>query len=444
MKSSNRKFVVGLTAVLAVAAVPVASALAAGGDIKFQDQFDIGGGMDTVAGMTLRGQKTLIVGGVGPSVPGGINDTLYVRAYDASKGGIISWEDSFVNPDGEVTMGGVSASGNRVFVTGSRQTAGGAHHLILKVYHAKKGTLFWEKEIDTGDDDGRGHATYLKGRSGWVVGALTDSASGKSKWWVLEYDAKSSDLRWQDIPAGETTDPRGATDLFLQGSTLIVGGVAEDGGGTTDWRIRGYSTKTDSMVWEDTYDSGFGDDVLNGLKGMGKRFVIGGTVAKAGGSQMRITAVETKTGAFIWEDFVDEGTSNTAVDVVGHGPCVFMGGTVDGDFFIRGYATFTGANMWTDRVDNGAGGDDAANAMATFGSKTVFAAGKIDDGTGDGDRFIRNYSFHTGVVVWEENQDVDGDDAITGIVAKGKNVFTVGLADQPGDDQDWIVTNHQR
>ncbi len=442
MKNSNHRLVVGLTLVLAVAALPVSSARGATGDIKWQHQVDIAGGMDEVAGMSLRGQKVLVVGGVGPSVPGGTIDTWFIRAYNAAKGGIVAWEQTFVNPNGEVTMGGLSASGNRVYVTGSQETSGGNHQLILKVYDARKGDMFWDDEADFGDDDSRGHATYLKGRNGWVVGARTDSVSGKTKWVVREYDAKTGGLRWEDIPAGETDDPRGATHLFLQGSMLIVGGVAEDGGGTTDWRLRGYSTKTDSMVWQDTYDSGFGDDVLSGLKGMGKRFVIGGTIAKAGGSQMRITTVETKTGAFIWEDVVDEGAVNVAVDVVGHGPCVFMGGEVDGDFFIRGYATFTGANMWTDRVDSG--GFDAANAMATFGSKTVFAAGERDDGGGSGDRFIRNYSFHTGEIVWEEIQDVDGDDGITGIVAKGKNVFTVGHADRPDDDQDWIVTNHQR
>lgn len=442
----------GLTAALAgmaVWAAPAAPASAAGGDVKWQDQFNLAGGDDIVGGFSVRGQKLLMVAGVGESVPGGDKDTLVVRTYDAKDGGSLEWSESYVNPDGEISVGGVSVSGNRVFVTGSRETAGGAHHLYLKVYDGRKGGLLWEDEVDTGADSGRGNAVYLKGKTGWVVGSITDAGTGKTKWWIRSYDAKAGALKWDHVPDGETDDPRGATHVYLQGSTLVVGGLGQDGGGTTDWRIRGYKTKDYSLLWEETFDSGFGDDTVAGLKGMGKRFVIGGTIAKSGGTQMRILGVETKTGEFLWENYVDEGTNNTAVGLVGHGPCLFMGGHVDGDFFLRGYATFTGGNMWTDRVDGDDyggqdGGDDAAFALGNFGSKTVFAAGKIDSGGGSGNLIIKNYAFHTGDIVWEKTQDVDGDDAITGVFAKGKNVFTVGQVDRGSGDEDWIITNYVR
>lgn len=442
MRELNLRIKAGLIAALAVVAIPAASAVAASGDIKWQDQFDFAGGADVVGEFDLRGQKLFIVGGVAPSIPGGTNDTLIVRTYD-SKDGTLEWEETIPNPDGgEFTVNGVSSSGNRVFVTGSRETASGVHHMYLKVFDGRKGGLYWEDEADTGADTGVGRAVYLKGKTGWVVGSLTNAGTGLTKWWIRSYDAKTSAVKWDEFPAGDTTDDRGATHVFLQGSTLVVAGIGEDGGGNTDWRIRGYKTKDNSFLWEETYDSGFGDDVVNGLKGMGKRFVIGGTIAKSGGTQMRILGIETKTGDFLWENFVDEGTNNTAVGIVGHGPCLFMGGEVDGDFFLRGYATFTGGNMWTDRVDSG--GFDAALALGNFGSKTVFAAGTKDDGGGSGDLFIRNYAFHTGVIVWEDTQDIDGDDAVTGIVAKGKNVFTVGEVDRASADQDWVITNYFR
>lgn len=425
---------------LAAAALLASPAAAAPGDINWQEQFDHAGGQDTVTAMDLRGQKLLIVGGVAPSVPGGTVDTWRIRAYDATDGGSIEWEATYTNPDGgEVTLGGLSSSGNRVFVTGSRETPAGNHTMLLKVFHGKKGTLFYEEEIDLSPDDARGRATFLKGRAGWVVGSRTDAVSGKTKWWIRAYDAKDGALRWEEFPDGETDDPRGATHIFLQGSTLVIAGVAEDSGGTTDWRIRAYKTKVATLLWEEFYDSGEGDDEIVGLKGMGKRFLIGGTVATATGSNMRLLAVTTKEGEFLWDEEISEGDNNVAHAIVGHGPCAFMAGTVDDDFYIKGYATFTGANMWDDRVDSG--GVDGALAMASFGSKTVFAAGFVDEGNGDGDLFIRNYSFHTGDIVWEEEQDVDGDDQITGIVAKGKNVFTIGNVDRPDDDQDWIVTN---
>lgn len=444
MRNPSRKWITALaaSAAFAVAGANAGSALAAGGDIRWQEDFDLAGGDDVAVGFSLRGQKLFMVAGTAESSPGSGPDTLVVRAYDSKDNGAIEWEESFQNPDGDIVVGGVSASGNRVFVVGSRETASGAHHLFVKTYDGRKGGLLWEDEVDTGLDEGRANAVFLKGKTGWVVGSLTDAGTGLTKWWIRSYDARAGGLKWDEVPAGETTDDRGATHVYLQGSTLVVGGVGQDGGGTTDWRVRGYKTKDLSLLYEDTYDSGHGDDVISGMKGMGKRFVVGGTVSKAGGTKMYIRAFETKTGVFLWENEVDIGTNNTAAGIVGHGPCLFMGGEVDGDFFLRGYATFTGANMWTDVVDSG--GFDAALSLGNFGSKTVFAVGTIDDGFGSGDLIIKNYAFHTGVVVWEDTQDIDGDDAITGIVAKGKNVFTIGQSDRGSGDQDWVVTNYER
>lgn len=446
MKGLDRRFVAGCAAALAITVFPVAASRAASGtpgQIDWQDQVDHTGGMDEVAAMGLRGSKILIVGGVGPSTAGGTNDTWILRAYDAKKGGTLLWQTTFVNPDGgEVTMGDVTASGNRVLVAGSREVPGGHHRMIVNVYDTRSGDLYWDDEVDIGTDDGRARAAYIKGKKSWVVGSRTDAGTNKTTWWLRAYDAKEGTSTFEDVPAGETDDPRGATHLYLQGSTLVVGGVAEDGGGTTDWRMRAYKTKDHSVLWDDTYDSGLGDDTISGLKGMGKRFVIGGTIAKTGGSQMRILAVETKTGEFLWDGILDEGADNVAASVAGHGPCLFLGGVVDGDYIIRGYVTINGVPMWTDRHDSG--GDDALNAMATFGSKTVFGVGTVDDGGGSGDRFIRNYDFHTGDIVWEHTQDVDGHDEITGVMTKGKSVFTIGNVDQDSSDQDWVVTTHQR
>lgn len=420
----------------------VTPALGAGGDIGWQEQHDLAGGTDEVVGMGLRGSKILIVGGVGESVPGGGIDTWILRAYDANKSGALLWESTYANPDGEVTMGGIAVHGSRAIVAGSREVAGGHHRFLVHVYETKGGTLAWDDEIDLGTDDGRARATFIKGKKAWVVGSRTDAGTSKTSWWIRAYDAKAGVSTFEDVPAGETDDPRGATHLFLQGSTLVVAGVGEDDGGTTDWRVRAYKTKDHSLLWEDSYDSGFGDDEIAGLQGMGKRFMIGGTIAKSVGTQMRLLAIETKTGEFLWEQFVDEGTSNIVGDVAGHGPCLFLGGEIDGDYFIRGYTTITGVPMWDDRVDSG--GFDAVFDMATFGSKTIFAAGTRDDGLGSGDRFIKNYDFHTGSLVWEDVQDIDGDDAIVGVATKGKNVFTISDVDRGGSDQDWNVTTHVR
>lgn len=97
---------------------------------------------------------------------------------------------------------------------------------------------------------------------------------------------------------------------------------------------------------------------------------------------------------------------------------------------------------WQDRFDQ-AGGVDVVADLDLRGQKTVVVAGTLDDGSGSGDLFIRNYSFHTGVVVWESILDVEGDDAVGQILAKGNNVFTVGQADQ-GGNQDWVLTNLDR
>lgn len=443
MKRIHVGLLVGsLVASAAIALVPHGALAQTPGQIEWQHQFDHSGGMDTVAGMGLRGSKIVLVAGTGPSVPGGTIDTWIVRAYDVKKDGLLIWETSEVNPDGEVTVSGVSASGNRLIVAGSREVVGGHHRMLVRAYDTRTGADLWEDEVDIGTDDGRANAAFIKGKKAWVIGKQTDAGTNKTKWWLRYYDAKFGTLTFEDVPAGETDDPRGATHLYLQGSTLVVGGIAEDGGGTTDWRMRGYKTKDHSLLWEDTYDSTHGDDVIAGLKGMGKRFIIGGTVAKVGGTQMYIRTIETKTGDFLWEATVDEGTENNASSVVGHGPCMFIGGEVDGDYLVRGYATITGDNMWTDIVDNG--GFESVNAMATFGSKTVFAGGSLSDGGAAKDYFIKNYDFHTGTLVWQRVQEIDGDEEIVGILTKGKAVLTIANTDMAGTDQDWVITNHLR
>ena len=413
------------------------------GQILWQEQVDHAMGMDEVAGMGLRGSKILLVAGVGESAPGSGTDTWIVRAYDAKKDGNLLWDVASTNADGEVTIGGVSASGNRLIVAGSRETAGGQHHLLVRAYDTRSGELLWDDEVDTGVNEGRARAAYIKGKKAWVVGALKDDVTEKTTWWLRYYDAKEGNLAHEDFPAGETDDERGATHLYLQGSTLVVGGVAESLSGDTDWRARAYKTKDHSVLWDETFDSGEGDDEITGLQGMGKRFVIGGTIADPVGTSMHIRTVFTKTGEFQWDATVDEGDSNIAADVVGHGPCLFIGGEVDGDYFVRGFLTLNGDAMWTDRVDSG--GYDAAFAMATFGSKTVFAGGTRGDGGGNGDRFIRNYDFHSGDIVWQQVQEVDGDDAMVGIMTKGSSVFTISNVDRDdGSDQDWLVTTHRR
>ena len=79
LKNSIFHCTASLTVALTVVAAP--SAFAGGGDINWEEQFNLSGGTDELTNIDRRGQKILV--GVGPSIPGGMNDTWIVRAYDA-------------------------------------------------------------------------------------------------------------------------------------------------------------------------------------------------------------------------------------------------------------------------------------------------------------------------------------------------------------------------
>ncbi len=428
-------------AVLALSPLLATTAGAASGDIIWQDRFDLAGEVDVINDMDIRGQRIVIAVGMGSSSPNSPQDTWIVRAHDVKGGGAIIWSDEFVNPDGKVDLRAVSASGNRVFAVGSRETASGGDNWLVRVYDARKGTLFWDDEVDLGDDKAQANDVFLKGRHGFVVGSTTEASTGLTRWLIRYYDAKAGNLFWEDYPTDAISHAGGATHLAVKGSTLIVGGVAEDGSGNQDWLIRSYKRKDKTLLWSDQIDVDGEDDVLTGISAVGSRVSIAGNVTSAGNQNMRIRTYRAKTGDFQWEATVDSGATDIAAGVAGLGPCVFMAGEADGDFFIRGYATFTGAEMWTDVVDTG--GVDRASAITTFGSKSVFAFGRLDSGGGDGDLFGRNYSFHTGEILWETLIDVEGDDEVTGAIAKGSNLFTFGTADRNGN-RDWLLYDYKR
>jgi len=295
------------------------------GTLVWQDQAD--GGLDILdapRAVAVQGRTLVVVGSAGGDGEG----DYWVRAYDA-RTGRLRWQDRVVDPTGTGVAADVVIQGHRAFVVGSR----------LRVYDLKRGSVIWE------DPDAAGEAIAVAGKSVFIAG------SRNNDFFVRAYDSRTGLLRWEDLSdlsGGQDT----ARALAVHGNGVIVVGSAGD---ARDFVVRTYEGKTGTLQWEDRVDTGGLDEAL-ALAIKDRSAYVVGRVAASGTSDFVVRAYNTKTGALRWDDVFDFGGNDIARTVTVEGDRVFVGGSLQQPgfshiaFVVRAYNARNGHLAWMDKL----------------------------------------------------------------------------------------------
>jgi outer membrane protein assembly factor BamB len=170
---------------------------AASGTLIWQDAFDRGGrGLQQARSFAVSG-KRLFVAGLSTSP---VADEVALRAYDSATG-VLEWEHYTPGVKGLFTFArSVVASGKRVFVGSSVETAVGVEFLV-QAHHAVTGAVLWE---DRPQDKGTQNFLFDIAAQGSRVVAVggggrecTSGPSSNCDIYVRSYHGPSGRLKWE-------------------------------------------------------------------------------------------------------------------------------------------------------------------------------------------------------------------------------------------------------
>jgi outer membrane protein assembly factor BamB len=400
---------ISFTVVLAATLVVAIAARAAAGDLLWVDRVDRSGGVALDAGhAAVAGGGRFFASGNSAGEDG--DQDLIVRAYDR-EGGLL-WQDVYDPADGPDTALDLAVDGGRLYAGGRSVTAAGSN-LLVRAYDARTGAVLWQNEAPSAGGFGVVRSIVAKGARVFAAG-----------------------------------------DIFRAA-------------GDTDYHVRAYDARTGTVLWQDRIDEGPGDRARHVAVHDGRAYVVGAVggcsefFETGGDCDFLLRAYDARTGAVLWQDRLDLGTTDLGRAVAVAGGRVFAvgfgGDFVDRDFLVRAYDATNGVLAWHDRLDT-AGAFDAAYSVAVQGRR-VFAAGRggacafLTDPASDCDGLVRAYDTKTGALIWSDQVDLGRDDflganATTGAieVQRGRlHLIGTGGDCRPAEPSDcnWLVRVYQ-
>jgi outer membrane protein assembly factor BamB len=410
-----------LVLMLSLAPIGRPGALAAGGDLVWQDRFDAGGSGQTARDLAVHGNRVFVVGEVG-----GASVDALVRAYD-TRTGQMQWQDR-VDVDAFDLASAVATDGAGVFVSGY---VGPFDSLdfIVRAYDAGTGALRWQDRHDSGGGQDYALAIAAHGNRVFATGNFTDAA-GSGGLLLRAYDALDGTLLWEDRRLGESFGSSMVRPLAAAGGRVYVVAIAAPPTSGIGIVVRAHDAATGAVLWTDTY-TGDGFATSNALTvGEGAVFVAGFDAAPDGGSRAFIRAYHPVSGTLRWQSVRTEPETYYIIQAVATASgFVFAGGNKTGppDFGFRplvlAYDAATGAFAW----ENATGSGDIFSLAAH--ANRVFAAGQAEGTAFDTDFLVRAYDARTGRIDWEDTHDMAGSfDGALAVAVKGDRAFTAGVA----------------
>ena len=429
-------------------------AYAAGGDLLWQDHFDLAAGED-VARAVAAGNGRVVAVGSAQNAAG--NSDFLVRCYDAKTGALL-WKDIVDVAGGDDVATSVVVDDNRVIVAGTGIDATGGRRLLLRVYVAQTGQLAWEDRppfISVGGLAADGPRVVVAGTSA--------DAAGNSRLAVRAYNAKSGVLDWQDNPP----PPSG----FVEFNGAIRGVAVHDErvfvAGTVRMTppsfnptciIRAYVARNGKLDWE----SQQGPPCSATAIATDGRNVVLAALGGAGLDDFLALSFDAETGQFLWQNrtFVGTGFDNEAIAVDIERHTAFVGGWVrwlpgrdnQEALLVRAYNTQTGVIDWEDQFPGPNPFVDRCLCQAhdlTADKGRVYAVGSAVYGFGHGPNtwIVRSYNAERGDLIWSDDfAPVGGTGsnafAIQGaraVAAHGGRVFVVGSGINASGNADFIV-----
>ena len=270
------------------------------GTLRWQDQFDNGGGRSGADASSITGHdKRVFAAGFtltcfAPNEGGGCTGAWLVRGYDAKSGALI-WHDQFDRGGGSSEADVIVANGRRVFAAGTGRTCDnppdcteGRTEGLVRTYDAKTGTLLWHDYFDSGAGYEAPRAMAVKGERVFVVGQgvtcddLPVCTNRRQEWFVRAYTTKTGLLLWEnrfDNGGGSNE----ASAVAVKGKRVFVAGFGNTCDDPPDcddhreeWVVRAHDAKTGALLWQDGYEHGGGFNLANAIAAKGKRvFAVG-------------------------------------------------------------------------------------------------------------------------------------------------------------------------
>jgi hypothetical protein len=287
-----RLLALALLGCFALLAVP-AHARTEGGDLLWQAQFDLAGGVDRALAVAASHGRVVAVGSA-QNEDG--NTDFLVRTYNAKTGALL-WTDRIDIAQASDTATAVVLDGDRVIVGGTGTDASGSNRVLLRAYVAKSGELAWEDRSPLATLD----ALDMAG-SHVVVTGTTTALTGQPRLLVRVYVAKSGVLKWQDQPLPPLGYDRfdgarrGAT---IHGQKLFVVGTVRlpPPAFNPSCLVRAYTVGNGRLAWESLHQSSC---QAVAIATDGKRVIVAGQGNPAL-DDIRIQSYDADTGQFLWE-----------------------------------------------------------------------------------------------------------------------------------------------
>lgn len=408
-------------------------ARADGGDLLWQDQFDLAGGRDHALAIAATNARVVAVGSA--TTTDGNTDWV-VRAYDA-QGGALLWTDRLGAADSATA---VVMDNQRVVVTGHNfDAATASFRTRIRAYVTKTGAVAWEDGWSE-----RFAIGLAMGSERTVVAGAFVNAADVPQFRVRAYVTKSGAVAWNDesspVPTGYVAGLFSVRGVVVRdGTAYVAASVGVVGhGGQRACLIRAYDVAAGKLLWQTLRDLHNTCDP-SAIATDGQRVVI---TARTGidGIHFLVQAHDAATGEFVWQDIVPGPsplygpaggvamTGRHTVVVGGRSVTVeYPEGTrVHEAFVVRSYDTATGALRWEDLHH-----PNRFGPFHWFGwdvdavSGRLFAVGQEVEGNGTW--LVRAYDAKRGDVLWEDEFQPAGGSAETQVLAvAGGRVFVAG------------------
>ena len=444
-QTASQRTLLSCALALAGALVPLGSALADPGDLLWDDRLHRYFG-DSAEAIALSGSRVFA---------GGTSDDkdeyrdFLVRAYDQKTGDVL-WDNFYDRALDDDECFAIAAAGARVFAGGYSYGAhaadGGTRDFVVRAYGAQRGDLLWEDTFAV--EASSEYVTHIAAQGRYVVALGSIQTEGYEKDLLIRvYAAQSGQFLWDDRIdiAGGGEYPGG---IAIQGRRAFMVGEAENASGDADILVRAYDVATGSVLWDDQYDSGYGDDSPEAVVVGQNRVFVGGVVrGKDTGDDWHVRAYDARTGGFLWADTFDLDSSDdsvNALEVKGR-TLVAAGSGRTGlvpddhsDSIVRAYYGVTGSVLWADQYDDG-GRRETAQDVAVAGNMVVAVVeSEWDVGT---DIVLRALDLRTGDLLWDEPVSTGGHIEPVAIVAKGQIAFTAAHISEDSN-LDYYVCAH--
>lgn len=395
--------------IMALCLINVAErACAEGGDLLWEDRFDLDGGFDKAEAVTVQGKRLFVFGeGQVPSV-GGIEDFDWIlRAYDRFTGALL-WQDIV---DGGLDIAeqasAIDVQGRHLIAVGSAGGDGDGDYWV-RAYDSRSGRLRWQDLIVNPAGSEIAANVAIQGRRAFVIGS-----------YLKVYDLKRGVVLWEDI------DCSGVAIAVLGKRVFIAG--SRNG----DFFVRAYDRRKGVVLWEDVSDLSGENDSATALEVRGNRLIAAGYAGDSFDKDFVVRAYHSRTGKLIWEDIHDTGGNDFAEAIVIRKHNAYVVGSVrpsgSSDFAVRVYDLRTGVLRWNDTFDF-AGGNDIAHTVTVAG-RFVFVGGTLQEaGFHESGYVVRAYDSRTGDLAWMDYSIEPQTSSINGITAKGGDLYAVGTA----------------